>query len=147
MDDKSLKGDQVKYEQIYNEGIVTDPTDPLALSILDDELCDVVDKRIRDKREFYKGEEYDLYTRRAKLELYRFGRQIIQKEKNRLLKDYESRYLDNVLYEIEATIKPLAMSRMPDLMVLPGNDSDEAKLMAEQVSEMVDTQIKEQENR
>ncbi len=142
----NLQGD-VEYEQIKHEGLVTDPADPLALDVDDKDLVDNVDKRIKDGQNFYKSEQYDLYNRRAINEMYRFGRQIMQKERDRQLKKYESRYLDNVLYEIEQTIKPLAMSRMPDLMVLPGNESDEAQLMAEEISKAVDTQIKQIENR
>src|ERR1700689_5018624 len=104
MKDESSKGDNVERNNELGEGIAYLPTDPLALDIPDDELSDIVDKRIRDTRNFYKSDEYDLYTRREKLEMYRFGRQIIQKEKDKLLKKYESRYLDNVLYEIESTI-------------------------------------------
>lgn len=146
MDRNNSQGD-IEYEQIKDEGPVTEPSDPLALDIEDDELVDTIDKRIKDGQNFYKSDKYDLYNRRAKNELYRFGRQILQKERDRELKHYESRYLDNVLYEIEQTIKPLAMSRMPDLMVLPGNDSEEAQLMAEEISKAVDTQIKQIENR
>lgn len=148
MKDESHKGDNVERNNELGEGIAYLPTDPLALNdIPDDELSDIVDKRIRDTRNFYKSDQYDLYARRMKLEMYRFGRQIIQKEKDKLLKKYESRYLDNVLYEIESTIKPLAMSRMPDLIVTPGNESDDAKLMAEEITKAIDTEIKERNNR
>lgn len=147
MDDNTATGTPLDYDQIIDEGISGEITDPLALDIPDKDLVDSVDERIKNTRNFYKSDDYDLYNRRARNEIYRFGRQIITKEKDGDLKKYESRYLDNVLYEIEQTIKPLAMSRMPDLMVLPGNDSEEAKLMAESISEAVDTTIKERENR
>jgi hypothetical protein len=128
------------------EGLMTQPLDPLALDIPDEDLCDNIDDRISQSRDFY-AEEYDLYDRREKNAVYYFGRQILQKEKEKLLKNYESKYMDNVLYEIEATIKPLAMSRLPDLMVLPGNDNEEAVLTAQEVSKVIDTQIKERDNR
>jgi hypothetical protein len=144
---ENVYGSTKDYNQESQEGIPFHPADPLSLDIEDEELVKVVDKRIKDGRNFYKSEDYDLYNRRATNEMYRFGRQIQQKERDRQLKKYESRYLDNVLYEIEATIKPLAMSRMPDLMVLPGNGSEEARLMAEEISKAVDTQIKQRENR
>jgi hypothetical protein len=128
------------------EGLMTQPLSPLALDIDDKELIENIDKRIEDSRDFYK-EEYDLYSRREKNEVYYFGRQIMQKEKEKLLKNYESKYMDNVLYEIEASIKPLAMSRLPDLMVLPGNDNETSVLTAQEVTKIVDTQIKERENR
>jgi len=129
-----------------NEDLKTKPLDPLELAIPDEELVDIIDKRINESRIFYE-ESYDLYSRRRKNEMYYFGRQIAQRERDRDLKSYESRFQDNVLYEIESTIKPLAMSRLPDLMVTPGNDSDESVLMAQEVSKAVDTDIKDRENR
>lgn len=128
------------------EGLYSAPLDPLALDIPDDELIDIIDQRIRDSRTFYSS-KYNLYERRKELEMYYFGRQIHEKEDMHQYKDYESRAHDNVLYEIGATIKPLGMSRLPDLMVIPGNDSDEAVMTAEQVSKAVDSQIKEIQNR
>lgn len=128
------------------EGPASKPLDPLSLDIPDEDLVDIIDRQIRISRNFYKNEQ-DLYDRRSTNELYYFGRQVIEKDKAHLLKDYESRFHDNALYEIEATLKPLAMSRLPDLLVTPGNDSNEAKLMAQELSKIVDTQIKERENR
>lgn len=130
----------------YTEGLATQALDPLAIDIDEDELIDNLDERIKEGRSFYE-QEYDLYSRRKKNEVHYFGRQILEKEKERLLKDYESKYMDNVLYEIEATIKPLAMTRLPDLMVIPGNDSEDAVLTAQEVSKAVDSVIKERDNR
>lgn len=128
------------------EGLLTPIADPLSISIEDDELVRIVDDRISNIRDFYSS-HYDLYNRRKIMEMYYFGRQIIEQEREKLLKNYESRFQDNVLYEIMATFKPLAMSRIPDLIVLPGNDSDNAKLMAQEVSKAIDTEIKERNNR
>jgi hypothetical protein len=134
-------------ERVENkEGIATFPQDPLALNIEDDELCRIVDQWSDDYQLFYE-QKYDLFTRREKNEVYYFGRQIMQKEKERLLKDYESKYMDNVLYEIGGSIKPLLMTRLPDLMVLPGNDNEESELTAQEVGKAVDTQIKDRINR
>lgn len=130
----------------HDDGLYTEPTDPIALDIPDEELVKTIDKRIKDSRTFYE-EEYDLYERRKKNEKYVFGRQIPDMEKEKLLKDYESRYQDNVLYEIEATIKPLAMSRLPDLIVTPGNNSEESKVIADEISKVIDTELKSRENR
>lgn len=131
---------------VATEGIASPPSDPLELKIEDKELIRIVDQRITDSRDFFDA-EYDLYERRKKNEMYRFGRQIRNKEKEKLIKDYESKFMDNVLYEIEGTIKPLVMTRLPDLMVIPGNDSEQSVLMAQEVSKAIDTQIKERENR
>lgn len=128
------------------EGQLTAPLDPLALDIDDDELARIVDKRIDDSRHYYET-HYNLYDRREKNEQYYLGKQLLDSEKAKLLKQYESRYQDNVLYEIQATMKPLAMSRLPDLIVTPGNESEEATLMAQEISKAVDTDIKRRDNR
>lgn len=128
------------------EGVATFPVDPLELKIEDDELVRIVDQHSDDYELFYEN-KYDLFARRKKNEIYYFGRQVMQKEKERLLKDYESKYMDNVLYEIGGSLKPLLMTRLPDLIVLPGNDSDEAMLTSQEISKAVDTQIKDRQNR
>lgn len=120
---------------------------PLWLDMEDEELIQIVDEWVDDYKSFYASADYNLFERRKKNEIALFGRQIIQKEKEKLLKDYESKYAVNVLYEIEGTIKPLGMARLPDLMVVPGNDTDQSVLMAQEVSKAIDTEIKERENR
>ncbi|MBU6501163.1 MAG: hypothetical protein KGJ89_05345 [Patescibacteria group bacterium] len=131
---------------VAEEGLESELLDPLSLDIPDDELIDIIDTRIQETRNFYKN-TMDLYNRRLTNEVYYFGKQIIEKEKAHLLKDYESRYKDNAIFEIEATLKPLAMSRLPDLLVTPGNDSQDAKLMSQELSKAIDTQVKNRENR
>jgi hypothetical protein len=134
---------ETKYPQ---EGLMSPPTDPLQLDIPDDELSQIIDDREEDYDTFY-TEKYNLFERRKKLEVYYFGRQIMQEEKEKLFKAGESKYNDNVLYEIMGTIKPLGMSRVPDLMATPANDSESAVLMAQELSKALDTEIKEEENR
>ena len=138
-------------ETTYNkkfpeEGQLTEKLDPLSLKIEDDELVKILDD-YEDGYDAFYSEKYNLFERRKKNELYYFGRQIIADEENHSLKSYESRYQDNVLYEIMGTIKPLGMSRVPDLMATPGNDSDQAVLIAQEMSKALDTEIKEQDNR
>lgn len=129
------------------EGQLTPATDPLQLDIPDEELADIIDQREGDYDTFY-TETYDLFERRKKNEIYAFGRQLsILNEDAKIMKDWESRYQDNVLYEIEGTIKPLGMTRLPDLMATPGNDSEQSIITAQEVSKAIDTEIKEQENR
>jgi len=99
-------------------------TDPLALTIPDDKLIQNVDKWIEDNRHFY-TKEYDLYEVRKRNEIYRFGRQIHTLDANKKLKPYEARTLDNVIYEIERSQKPLALSQLPDLIVSPGQNTDQ----------------------
>jgi len=135
--------DQYAINPNEDVGIITDP---LALDIPDDKLVEIVDKWIEDTRAFY-TEEYDLYEVRKRNEIYRFGRQVSMLDKQKKLKDYEARVMDNVLYEIERTEKPLALSQLPDLIVSPGNNTDQSKQLAELITEVVNSDLQKEENR
>lgn len=128
------------------EGIASYPSDPLELTMDEEDLCRIIDDYSENYYTFYKT-KYNLFERRKANEIYLFGRQIQTLEEHRMLKDWESKFHDNVLYEIEGTIKPLAMSRIPDFMVTPGNDNDESVLLAQELGKVIDTQIKEYDNR
>jgi hypothetical protein len=122
-------------------------TDPLALKgIVDKDLVDIVDKWIEDTRAFY-TKEYDLYEVRKRNEIYRFGRQVNELLKGKKLKEYEAHALDNVIYEIERTQKPLALSSLPDLIVSPGNNTDASKALAKMVTQVVNSDLQKEENR
>lgn len=137
----------INYSPLYSEeGLLTAPLDPLQLNIPDKELAEIIDDYEDDCDHFYE-EKYHLFDRRRKNELYVFGRQNQQLEEDKQFKIYNSRYQDNVLYEIEGTIKPLGMSRLPDLMATPGNDSEDSVLMSEELSKVIDSEIKERQNR
>jgi len=133
---------------IEDEGQLSDILDPLSLDIPDEDLSEIYDKLLTDSQSYFKS-TMDLYTRREKNEKFAFGYQVEDiEEEEHVLKDYESRFMDNVIYEIEATIKPLAMSRLPDLIVTPGQpNNDQSKLMADSVGKAVDSDIKSRQNR
>ena len=132
---------------IIPEEMAFEPTDPLALDIDDEKLYKIIDKRIAASRKFFKSPKYNIYSRRKKNEMYLLGRQINSKEERQELKIYEARFLDNALYEIESTIKPIAMQQMPDLIIGPGNDSPEARQTADSLTKAIDSQVKARENR
>lgn len=119
---------------------------PLTLELDDNEIIKTTDAWYSDSRRFFK-ERYNLFERRKKNETYLFGRQIDAKEKSKELRTYEARVLDNVLYEIEASLKPLAMSKLPDMIISPGTDTEESRKVAEDLTKCVDTDIKKRENR
>lgn len=89
--------------------------DPLQLDIKDDELVKVMDKRVDDSRAYFRKK--DLYNRRKRNETYVLGKQIAQREKENKSKPYEAKVLDNALYEIEQSIKPVVMGNLPDMIV------------------------------
>lgn len=120
--------------------------DPLLLEIDDRKIVKILDKRIKDSKTFFE-KEYNLFDRRKKNETYIFGRQVTLQEENGDLKDYESRYQDNALYEIEASLKPLAMSRLPDLIVTPAGDDPNKQKTADDISKIINSEIKNRQNR
>lgn len=120
--------------------------DPLSLDIPDDELVKIIEHEIDADKKFW-NQEYNLTERRKKTEIALFGRQVAEKEKKEELKKYEARYSDNAIYEIEATLKPVAMSHLPDLIVAPGTENEESKKSAEDVSKAVNDDIKKRDNR
>lgn len=123
------------------------PQDPLSIKMDDDKLIEIVDKWIIDAEVVWKS-EYDLPARRKKNEEYLFGRQVKEKDKKGELKEYNSRFLDNVIYEAESDLKPLALARMPDLIVLPGDQTnEESKKAAKILTEALDTEAKTMEER
>lgn len=121
--------------------------DPIEVDIDDELLVKIINKRLKDSKDYFSKPEIDLYNRRKKNIMYLFGRQVEDKVKRNQLKIYQTRYLDNVLYEIESSLKPLAMSRLPDLIVTPGQQGDEAQKTADDISKVINTQIKTRQNR
>src|SRR4030067_1803963 len=100
-DDRLKTEIPLSYPVRAEEGIL-DQTDPLALNIEDDELVKIIDNRIEASKKFF-TEKYNLTERRKRNEMYLFGRQILEKESKNELKSYEAKFMDNVLYEIEAS--------------------------------------------
>ena len=132
--------------ELKAEEEVIERADPLMLKVEDERIVKILDKRIKDSKTFFE-KEYNLYDRRKKNETYVFGRQITQREENGDLKVYESRYQDNALFEIEASLKPLAMSRLPDLIVTPAGEDPEKQKTADDVSKIIDSDLKNRQNR
>lgn len=131
---------------LYPTDEVLEKADPIALNIDDDDLIKNIDDRIEASEKFWEN-RYNLTARRKKNEMYLFGRQIQELERGNKLKPYEVRYLDNALYEIEASLKPLAMSHLPDMIVLPGSDDPEKQKTAKDLSIVVNDVNKSRKQR
>lgn len=126
-------------DQQTNQSVVAE--NPLLISIDDSELNRVLDERIKIAKERYR--EDDLTERRKKNRDYFLGNH----EPNKHLKTYQAKYMDNVIYEAEASIKPIALSRLPDLLVKPANDTNESKETADGLTEVVNSEIRQRQNR
>src|SRR3972149_5416702 len=80
----------------------------------------------------YFNKEKNLSNRREVNKRFYFGRQLEigtrtykGVTKNRPLKTYEKPYLDNVIKEGEDILRPLVLSRIPDLIIKPGTEGND----------------------
>lgn len=122
-------------ESVINEA------NPLTLDLDDKTFVGVVDELIKNSRAFFK--EKKLYERReSNAETY-LGRQVGHREDKGELNSYEARYQDNVVYEAEGVIKATAISRVPDLIVYPSDDSNkDAERLAELLTDAMNSRLK-----
>ncbi len=116
--------------------------DALTLDIDDKVFLETAKKLVKDSNSFFE-DTYSLKTRREKNEAFRFGRQ----DKSTKFKKYNSQLVDNIVYEAESYIKPMALSRMPDLVVKPGNDTEQAKETARDISKILTTDLQSRQRR
>lgn len=121
---------------------VTVESDPLKLKLEDSVLVRVIDDRIKQANTFF-DDKKNIKKRRAINKDYLFGRQINENE----LKPYNARYVDNIPYEAEGTIKPIALSRLPDMIVKPGQEQEESKETAQVITDVINSDLRMRENR
>jgi len=120
---------------------LTYTADPLSLDLSDYELVQVINKRVTDSKAHFS--KHNISTRQDKNLKYLVGNQVDESS----LKDFNVRYMDNILYEAEASIKPIALSRLPDLIVKQGGEGEESKKAAQDLSEIINNDIRRRENR
>ena len=118
---------------------------PLTLDLDDRTFVEVFDDLVAKSRAYFN--ERNLTARRQKNEDYFLGKQIEISEKKNELKKYNARYLDNVIYESEKTLKAVAVSRVPDLIVKAGNDTEESRKVAEDLTEIINSRFRKRETR
>lgn len=114
--------------------------DPLNFDLDDETFLDYAKKLKREADEFWKESGpngYALPTRRAKNEAFYFGRQ----NANKKAKSYSSKAQDNLLWEAQAYRRAMALSQLPDITVKPGQDTDESKQVADDISKIVTSDI------
>ena len=121
--------------------------DPLLISIGDDELNDVLDARIDYAVGEYKKQ--NLKERQDKnLRYFKGEHDANDVDKDRYLKDHRARYMDNVIYDAESYIKPIALSRIPDLIVKPTDVEDkESKEVSERLTIAVNNETRQRNRR
>lgn len=121
---------------------ITTVRDALTLTLDDDTFIKTAKKWSKESEAHFK-DELHLETRREEIKTYRLGQQYAKEQ----LEDYESDHQDNLIWEGEAYLVPMAVARMPDIVVQPGNESDESVQAAEKLSKIVSTDIKSRERK
>lgn len=127
---------------IKPENAVIEKRDALSLKLSDETFARTANKLIKDSETFF-NREMSLKERREKNWIYYFGKQL----RERKLKDYQSRFQDNLLYEGIGYLKPIAISQMPDILTSPGTDDEQAKQTSDMLSKYVDSDIKKKDRR
>jgi hypothetical protein len=117
--------------------------DPLTLDLEDDVLVRRIARLIDDAKKFYNNDKIDLINRQEKNKNYLMGKQLNVKN----LKRYQQPFIDNLIYEAEGTIKPIALSRLPDLFCKPAQESDSSKDLATSITKLINSDIRKRENR
>src|SRR3990167_9911992 len=127
------------------EGLIS-AQDPIALNIEDDKLIEIIDSGVEDNKKKLDSDD-DLTPRRKENEKYYFGRQLKEKDKKGEVKTYQSKYINNQIWEAEGNLKPLALSKLPDFKVTTQNETGEGKKTAADLTEVVDTDMKSRKRR
>ncbi len=103
--------------------------DELSLDIPDEELSALIDKKI----EFAKKDYDDLDRIRTENENYWLGKQIDRRK----LRDFQSRIVENVVFQSIETIIPIITSKPPEPVIQKAQDTPESGELAKQVQKVI----------
>lgn len=120
--------------------------DPLNFDLDDKTFLDYAKTLKREADEFWNDEGpngYNLRVRRSKMMAYYFGRQNMKT----MTKPYSSKAQDNMLWEAGNYLRAMAFSQLPDITVKPGEDNDDAKQTADDISKIVSSDIQSRERK
>lgn len=121
-----------------HDTIVTEQ-DPLKLDLEDSEFVETIDALIGSSKKYYKDK--GLYTKQDKNLAYYLGDQLKIGGKDGL-KDFQPRFVENIVYEGVRRMKPIAVSQLPDLTV-KGGDTQTVSLL----TDLLNTDNKKRVNR
>lgn len=120
--------------------------DPLNFDLDDEDFLDYAKTLKREADEFWSDEGpngYNLRSRRSTLQAYYFGRQHMGTKS----KPYQSKAQDNLIWEAGNYLRAMALSQLPDITVKPGQDTDESKQIADDISKIVSSDIQSRDRK
>lgn len=118
---------------------IMERADPLTLDETDDTLIRIANSRVQASKNFFT--KIRLRERQDRNFKFLFGREDLSFQnvfKKRL-------YNDNVLYEIESTLKPLATGKDPDILIYPGSETPESQESADNLTLALQKEINKRE--
>lgn len=135
-----------KVNPIISKDEISTFRDPLNFDLDDITFLEYAKTLKREADEFWNSEGpqgYNLSVRRARIEAYYFGRQNLGTK----AKTYSSKADDNLLWESQSYRRAMALSQLPDITVKPGQDTDQAKQVADDISKIVTSDIQSRQRK
>lgn len=118
--------------------------DPLSVDMDDDELVRVVDQRVSFSERVMKT--LSIPDRQEKMRKYMFGDQLPKTASGTLdFHKYQAPYMDNRLFQNMRAMKPVALSRIPDVLVKAGPSGN--KIAAEKIGKALSARLKKRDLR
>lgn len=120
---------------IINRDMISSFRDPLNFDLDDQTFLQFATLLKRDADTYWEDKGsvgYNLKERRQIMEQYYFGRQFFGRKSTK----YNSKAQDNILWESMSYLRAMATAKMPDVTVTPANDTDEAKEIAQKISQV-----------
>ncbi len=102
--------------------------DPLTLKEKDDTLITISKQYVDASKAYFTT--IRLKDRQDRNYAFLFGREDMGEQNLHLKKMYK----DNILYEVESTLKPLATSKDPDILVYPGEQNEQSEKTADDLT-------------
>jgi hypothetical protein len=125
-----------------SEGPVGEIADPLKLELDDKQLIKVLRKRIDDSKNFFKAK--NIPGRQQVNKDFLFGNQLRDDPKPR---KHERPYVENVIYRNWRSIKPVAMSRIPDIIVRPSPTNPGSEQASKDLTKALTQRFKKEDMR
>lgn len=126
-------------EAIALHDTIVSEQDPLQLDLANDEFIDTIDSLIDSSQSFYQKKQ--LYARQEKNLAYYKGEQLKIGGKDGL-KDFQPKFVENIVYEGIRRTKPIATSQLPD-MTVKGSDVQTVNTL----TDLLNTDVKKRVNR
>lgn len=121
-------------EALEGQSGVSEIQETFALDIPDDQITDVLDRRINDSRTFWNdSSSFNLKARRERNKRFVMGDHWYDSG----LGNAGIPYVQNEIFTAEQVISAYVTSRIPELEVYPGQDTPESRRLAQNLASMI----------